>query len=381
MFRRTKIMGNFILLICLMGIFLYVTHLFLPNMVWNSPWFFLLLILLPILIMKWSFPRKSTAIKFSSIRNLKNIRPSWRVRAYFFLPLLKACGFFLIVVALARPQIGNDNTKVTSEGIAILMTVDVSGSMRALDFSTQSKQQNRLDVIKEVFRDFVMGNNNDMDGRKNDLIGIVAFGGYPESKCPLTLDHNALVGVLEKQVEIPKPIYDKNNQIVNQDEFSTAIGDAIAIAVERLKNSSLKSKVLVLLTDGENTAGVSDPLESAQVARDEGIKIYTIGVGTNGKVPFPVKNAFGENIVRLMHIPIDEQTLQEIAKVTGGKYFNARRRDQLRNIYKEIDTLEKQEIKVTYLQYEELYLWFLIAGILIILLEKLLVNTILRKVP
>lgn len=380
MLYHSKMMGNFILFACVICIFLYVIQLFFPHITWNDPLYFLLFILLPIFILKWSFPRKSTAIKFSSIHNLKNIRPSWRVRAYFLLPFLKACGFCLLIVALARPQIGNDNTKITSEGIAIMMVVDVSNSMRALDFATREKRQNRLDVVKEVFQRFVLG-SSDMGGRNNDLVGIVAFGGYPESKCPLTLDHNAVVSILQTQVKIPKPVFDSNRELLNAEEFQTAIGDAIIIGTERLKNSAAKSKVMLLLTDGDNTAGVSDPLESAKIARDFGVKIYTIGVGTNERVPYPVENAFGEEVLRSAHFPMNEEVLKEIAKTTKGKYFNARNKNALYDIYSEIDTLEKQEIKVTYLQYDELYLWFLIPGVLIILLEKLLANTVLRKMP
>ncbi len=349
-------------------------------MTWQNEEFLVAIIFLAIFLKYWLSPKKSLALKFPSLKLFQGFPSSGRVFAYKTLPLLKFLGLVLLIIALARPQKGNEHSQVTSQGISIMMVVDTSGSMKALDFSEGDSRKNRLEVVKEVFSQFVQGDKRSMLGRANDLIGIVGFGGYPESKCPLTIDHEALLEVLE-ELKTPEPIY-RRGRVINEEDFQTAIGDAVAIGVERLQKQPGKSKVLVLLTDGENNAGVIDPLVAAEIANSLGVKIYTIGVGSTGEVPYPVKDPrTGKIFLQNAFFEMDEKLLRKIAETTGGKYFLATDRSGLSAIYHEIDRLERYPIEITYLEYQEFYSYFLISGLILLILEQVLSQTILRKVP
>ena len=262
----------------------------------------------------------------------------------------------VLVVALARPQTSSRGENVTSEGIDIVLLLDISGSMLAEDL-----QPNRVEAAKEVAQNFI-------DGRKNDRIGLVIFSGQSFTQCPMTLDYRVLKNLL-RQV---KP---------GMVEDGTAIGMAIAQGVNRLKDSKTKSKVMILLTDGVNNRGEIDPITAAQIAQTFGIRIYTIGVGTQGEAPYPVMTPFGK---RYQNIPadVDEKALQQIAEITNGQYFRATNNRALRQVYAEIDRLEKTLIEIrAYRSYTELFYGWALAGCIAVVLEFALSGSLLRKLP
>jgi Ca-activated chloride channel homolog len=325
----------------------------------QDPWLLLFLLGLPLL----SFQRKKSvaAIHFSSIITLQALRPS-RVDLYAGLPaMIRFLALALLIVALARPQEGHKSTEILSVGVDIMLALDTSGSMRALDFIEEEKRITRLTVVKGVVSKFI-------DKRPNDRIGMVVFGEQAYTQCPLTLDQDILQSFLNK-LEI------------GMAGDSTAIGSAIGIAVKRLKDLESKSKVIILLTDGRNNAGALPPLQAAQTAKTFGIKIHTIGVGTKGKAPFLVNSVFGQRYV-YQEVDIDETTLKEISQLTGGQYFRATDLESLKDIYRQIDEMEKSEVKVIdHSEYRELFYYFLVPGLLLLLLEVGLSNTLLRRIP
>ncbi len=335
-----------------------------------NPYMLLLLLVLPALF--WLRRRQqSAAIAYSAVQDLAAVPPSAMTRLRRMLPLLRAVALILGIVALARPQQGLQAAKVYSEGIAIVMVVDVSGSMRALDLQLNGQQRNRLDVVKHTFRRFVQGAGSRLGGRDGDLIGMVTFARYADSVSPLTLDHKTLLSLLE-QVEI----------VTLREEDGTAIGEAITLGVERLRDATATSKVLILLTDGANNAGETEPVQGARIAKALGIKIYTIGTGTRGVAPVPVRVEDGRIVYRQMRVFIDERTLQEIATTTGGHYFRATDSKTLQNIYSEIDSLETSaNVAEHYQQYAERFPWFVLPVLVLLLLEILLINTRLRTIP
>ncbi len=323
-------------------------------------------------------------ILYSSVDLLRNLPRTGALRLKSFLPWIRMTGLLLVVVALARPQKGLQEFTIGTRGVAIQMCLDRSGSMRAMDFHLDKKQVNRLTAVKHVFRNFVAG-SSDLTGRPDDLIGLISFGGFAEGKTPLTLDHGVVLEVLDS-IEIPKPVVDRNGAIVNrtlfQEELQTAIGDAVALAVNRLRDSDVKSKVIILLSDGENTAGAVSPEDAAKTAKTFGIKIYSIGVGTTGIAPFPVVDPFGRTVLRRQRVRLDEATLRMLAETTGGKYFNANDTESLQMVYQQIDELEKTKTKGRiYTEYRDLYLWFLLPGILLIVLEVVSSTTRFRSLP
>ena len=324
------------------------------------------------------------AVLYSSVQVLKTLPVTPALLVKRALPWVRFLGLALVVLALARPQQGREEFRVRTEGIAIEMAIDRSGSMQALDFEMDGKRVNRLAVVKKVFREFVTG-GEDLPGRPDDLIGLVVFGGYADSKCPLTLDHGALLQVLDS-VEIPRPVTDARGEVINkelyQEEMQTAIGDALALSVERLKGAKAKSRIVILLSDGENTAGVISPGEAAEAAAAEGVKVYTIGVGSTGEAPMPGTDLFGRPVLRPVPVRLDEKTLKMIADTTGGRYFNARDTDALKRVYAEIDRLEKTKTEGRlYTEYRELFTWALYPGLVLILLELLLGATRFRSLP
>ncbi len=329
--------------------------------------------------------RRSAAVLYSSAELLKKLPVTWAQQVKRHLPWVFIGGLALLCIAMARPQHGKEEFRIHAEGIAIEMVVDRSGSMQAMDFELDNKRANRLAVVKKVFRDFVSGEGG-LPGRPDDLIGVVDFGGFAEAKCPLTFDHGALLQVLD-EVKIPQPITDAQGNIINarllNEELSTAIGDALSLAVERLKPIKAKSKIIILLSDGESNAGVVDPAEAAQAAKAYGIKIYSIGIGTTGVVPVPQgEDAFGRQVFVPQMVRLDERTLKMIADATGGKYYNAQDTETLRKIYADIDRLEKTTSEGRlYTEYRELFLYPLFPGLALVLLEMVLACTRFRSLP
>jgi len=297
---------------------------------------------------------------------------------------MRFIGLALVVVGLARPQHGLREFRVRKDGIAIMMCLDRSGSMSALDFQLDGNRVNRLEAVKRVFRDFVVGDGN-LAGRSDDLIGLISFGGFAEGRSPLTLDHAALTEVLAS-VDIPRRIRDEAGNVINErflaEEQATAIGDAVALAVDRLRDSHAKSKVIILLSDGENTAGVVEPEDAARAAKEFGIKIYSIGVGSTGRAPFPAEDMFGRTVLVNRDVKLDEKTLQMLADTTGGRYFNARDTQALGNVYRDIDKLEKTVSEGRlYTEYRELYQPIVLLGLGLVLLELVLRCTRFRTLP
>jgi Ca-activated chloride channel family protein len=300
------------------------------------------------------------------------------------LPWVRLAGMTLVVVALARPQQGREEFRVETVGIALQMCIDHSGSMQALDFTLDNQRVNRLEAVRRVFRDFVAGNGR-LPGRPDDLIGLIDFGGFAEAKCPLTLDHGALLQILDT-VQIPQPVRDAQGEIVNADlleeDLSTALGDAVVLAVDRLKDCKAKSKVIVLLSDGKQTSGVTEPPEAAKTAKSYGIKIYSIGVGTTGLAPFPMVDPYGRQFLRQQPVELDEAALKLLAESTGGQYFPAEDTSALEKVYAQIDRLEKTPSQGRlYTEYRELCQYVLLPGLALIVLEIVLSCTRFRALP
>ena len=318
--------------------------------IFHSPFYFLLLLLLPLLAWLLFAKKKKSAVRFSSVSIARSISPTFRQQLLWLPKVLSLAAIACLIFGLARPREGREQTVVNSEGIAIEMVVDRSGSMRAMDFKIDDEHVDRLTAIKNVASKFVSGDEKS-DGRLSDLIGLITFAGFADGITPPTLDHSFLIANLE------------NTEIVTQrNEDGTAIGDSIALAVEKLnaldqrQSEKVKSKIIILLTDGENTAGELEPLAAAELAQTMGIKIYTIGVGTKGQAPIPVVDPFsGRQQIRYMQVNIDEATLEKVAEITNGKYFRATDTDSLMMIYKEIDQLEKTKVEANnYVDYREL---------------------------
>ncbi len=326
----------------------------------EDPWLLLLLLIVPYLAIKGK-SKELASINFSSLEILQTVR-SARVDFLAILPLvLRLLAVSLIVLALARPQEGQKSTEILSAGVDIMLALDTSGSMQALDFIKDEKRDTRLAMVKDVVSQFI-------ENRPNDRMGMVVFGSEAYTQCPLTLDQGILQSFLRK-LEI------------GMAGDSTAIGSAIGIAVKRLKDLESDSKLIILLTDGRNNAGNLPPLQAAQTAKAFGIKIHTIAVGTQGKAPFLVNSIFGQRYV-YQEVDIDEETLKEISQITGGQYFRATDLESLEAIYKQIDEMEKSEVKVIdHAEYTELFHYFLIPGLFFLVLEVVLSNTVLRRIP
>ncbi|MEI8140093.1 MAG: VWA domain-containing protein [bacterium] len=327
----------------------------------GSPYY--LLLFLALAAAGWFVLRRRVrqALLFSAFQRLPEKRQTWRTRILPVAPLLVLTGLALLIIALARPQAIFSRTLRTSDAIAIQMVVDCSGSMQALDFATQDKQRTRLDVVKETFGKFVQQ-------RPGDLIGLVTFGGFASSRVPLTLDHSALLHSL-KGVEIAREQFSKEGQLLNQEEMLTAIGDALATGCSRLDEAGVKSKIMVLLSDGESNTGLIKPEEAAKAAKTMGIKIYTIGVGTTGRAPFLARDIFGRQTVVNAEVRLDEEQLRSIASTTGGKYFNVTDAKGLDQTMVAISKLEKTTINTElFNKYDEHFPAFLIAGLSLLVL-------------
>lgn len=347
-----------------------------------------LLLLIPLAAIVWLKLRRRTrsTVLYSETDLPSSLPTTTALRIKRVLRWLPIAALALCCIAIARPQFGEEEFRIKTEGIAIEMCIDRSGSMRARDFYLDDQRVNRLDAVKRVFRDFVLG-DDDLEGRPDDMIGLIDFAGYPDSKCPPTLDHKMLDELLGT-VKLYMPIYDERGAWINEDtmadEQSTAIGDAIAVAVDRLKDCDAKSRVIVLLSDGESNDGLLDPLEAATLAKELGVKIYTIGVGSTGRAPMPVYDRMTGRVVReeMVRVTLDEATLREIATMTGGQYFNAKNTEALKDVYARIDAMEKTEHEGrVYTQYSELYAWLLLPGVVLLFLEKVLGSTRFRSLP
>jgi Ca-activated chloride channel family protein len=330
----------------------------------------LLLILLPLLALAVR-RRAGRAIGFPVSAELARLRPSAAARLHAALPWLRALVVSLAVLALAGPQWGVETTKIEREGIAVAMVIDTSSSMSAIDLRLEDRPSNRLEVVKATFRDFVTGSDLGLDGRGGDAIGMVTFARYADNISPPTLDHEALLGLLEQVGIVAMPTED-----------GTAIGDAIVRAIDLLGEADGASKVMILLTDGSYNAGEVEPLVAAQIAGAYGIKIYAIGAGTRGTALMPVPAADGGTDYRPSEVTIDEATLEQIAQLTDGRYFRATDAAALRSIYAEIDRLEKaRNVAEHHQRYVEVYPLVVALGLILLVLEIVMVNTRLRTIP
>lgn len=359
-----------------------------------SPWFLPLLLLAPLAAWRFVSSQRRLRIGYSSRQLLHAGGSTIALKIRWVIPALRAGAIALLALCLARPVIANQQTKMFVEGSALQFVVDRSGSMRALDFELNGKTSDRLEAVKQVGSAFIQGGEG-LAGRPDDLVGLITFARYADSLSPLTLDHAYVVDALRKL---------KSASV--QTEDGTAIGDAVALAVDRLrdamKNAPVKqgddptrdsgrqpiqSAAIILLTDGENNAGDVDPKVAADLAATYGIKIYTIGVGTKGTAPFPVgTDQFGRQIIRQVPVTIDEALLKEMAARTGGEYFRATDTESLRAIYDQIDSLEKTkteqrhsmhytDLAVQAARFRGFSIPALLLGVLILLAAEMLLST------
>ena len=328
------------------------------NLEFNNPDYLYLLIVLPLLgLYYWYKHRRDHAeIQVSSTEVFAARKGSIKQYLYYSLYVFRVLAIGLLIVALARPQTTSSRQDVTIEGIDIVMALDVSGSMLAMDL-----KPDRLQAAKEVASEFIAG-------RPNDRFGLVIFSGETFTQAPLTTDHSVVINLF-------KDI--KSGMI----EDGTAIGDGLATSVNRLKDSKAVSKVIILLTDGVNNMGSVDPLSAAEIAKLYGIRVYTIGVGSEGQAPVPVQGMFGTQI-KYMDVNIDEEMLQKVAELTDGRYFRATSNNKLREIYSEIDKLEKSKIDVTeFKKKKEEFFMFALIALILLSAEFLLRNTVFRSAP
>ena len=330
--------------------------------IFKDPWVLLLLLVLPLAALLARLRKTESAFIFSSEDLLKDIKPTFRQRLRRLPLLLRMLVLGLAIIALARPQSMLEGTKTTSEGVDIVLALDTSTSMLAEDFRIGPRRVNRFEIVRQVVKEFIQK-------RKDDRIGMVAFAARAYTVCPLATDYAWINENL-----------DRVN--VGMIEDATAIGSAIASSSNRLRTSKTKSKVIILLTDGVSNAGTISPLVAAEAARALGIKVYAIGIGTKGLVPYPFKDAYGRTVYHNIPIDMDENMLKKIAALTGGRYYHATDTETLRKIYDDINRLEKSVIEhLGYREYSELFLFFLIPAIIILILEILLSNTVFMKVP
>ncbi|HPE98151.1 MAG: VWA domain-containing protein [Chitinophagales bacterium] len=322
-----------------------------------DPWYFLLLLVIPLYLFlrkKWL---RRTRVPFMISTGAGVHTGTWRTRFIWIPEALRMLAIASAVIALARPQTGFSNRNVTTEGIDIVMALDISSSMYAIDF-----QPNRITAAKEAAKEFI-------DNRPNDRIGLVVFAGETFTQCPITLDHLLLKTLVD----------DADNW---QLEDGTAMGDGLFMAVNRLADTTqLNTKVVILLTDGVRTAGEFSPLDAANAAAQLNIRVYTIGVGSKSNAPIPVVDKNGRNIYDLdPRISFDEESLQQIADITGGQYFRATSKEKLKEVYREIDSIEKQKVEVSVTRrYDERFHIFALIAIIALMFELLLRFTIFKS--
>ncbi|QEH40357.1 VWA domain-containing protein [Chitinophaga sp. XS-30] len=329
------------------------------NIEFAHPAFFWLLLLIPVMI--WWTVRAGRkwqgSFQVSSLQGLKGLPVSWKVRFRPLLPALRIIAFAALVTALARPQTSNTSESIDSEGIDIVLSIDISGSMLAEDL-----RPNRMEAAKKTAMTFV-------DSRISDRIGLVVFSGESFTQCPITMDH----AVLKQQI-----IQIRSGML----QDGTAIGMGLATAVDRLHSSKVKSKVIILLTDGVNNTGLVDPLTALEIAKAYKIKVYTIGVGTTGKAPSPATMPDGSVQMQMTDVQIDEPLMRKIATETGGRYFRATDNASLQNIYQEIDKLERTKVEITsYKRFQEHFFPLAMIALACLLLEVLLRYTLFKRLP
>src|SRR6202451_4427164 len=328
-----------------------------------QPDWFWALTLLPLVVL-WRGRRGPVApVEYSDVSLARDVARRTRSRVGGVVWLLPILGAALMIVGLARPQRAHSRTEVTANGIDIVLGLDVSGSMQALDFLVDGRRVNRIEVVKSVVSRFI-------EERPNDRIGLIAFAAAPYLVSPLTLDHDWLQQNLERV----------NTPAANDD--GTAIGSAIAAGVNRLRTTSAKSKIMVLLTDGMNNTGKISPIAAAEAAKAMGVKIYTIGVGVRGMAPIPVRDQAGNVHLIMDKVDVDEKTLQTVAAETGGTFYRATDTDSLQKIYEQINRLETTAQTVQKFEhYEELFSWALIPSVAMFGFGLLLQHTRFRRLP
>lgn len=332
-------------------------------MIFKTPWVLALIPMAWAILLIFARRARKPVILFPSRELLRGIRDSWKVRFRLIPEVLRFLVVTLFLVALAGPRSVQEESIRKTEGIDIVLTIDISGSMAAEDFRVQGRRVNRLDVVKDVVDGFI-------DRRDNDRIGMVVFAGVAYTVSPMTLDYQWLRKNLERV------------RLGLIDDSSTAVGSAIAASLARLRDSDAKSKIIILLTDGKNTSGSIDPVDAARAAKAYGIKIYTIGVGSDGPVKYPRFDIYGQKVYQDVIIEFDDESLKEIADLTGGRYFFARDTKALQEIYGEIDKMEKVQIEETgYFEYTELFHLFLLIGLGLLLLEMILSRTVFLIFP
>ncbi|MEM7200052.1 MAG: VWA domain-containing protein [Planctomycetota bacterium] len=326
-----------------------------------DPWFLALVPVIAWWLWLRARPSRRPAVLYSGVGPLKALPRSMAQRLKPLLPLLEGGGLVLLAVALARPQAGREDSVVSTYGVAVQLVIDRSNSMAELDIDPDPHDRQkvtRLDVVKSVVADFV-DPDGDLPGRSNDLVGLVSFAGYVQANCPLTLDHAAFLQLLD---DVTIPAVDQRDP-TSREMLMTAVGDALVIAVDRLREAPATSKVAVLLSDGKSNIGASRPRDGAEAARDAGVRVYTVGVGTPGQ-------------------GLDEAALEEVAELTGARYFNARDAAGLRSVYEEIDKLERSEItSVQFTRWRERFLPFLLSGLAMLVLHRVLLDTRFRSLP
>ena len=333
-----------------------------PTFSFAHPWVLWFLLLLPLLALLRGRWGGTPGILFSSTSLVLAVGKKRRSKAGAMLASLVLAAMVLLITALARPQFGRTLEHVTASGVDIMLALDVSGSMIAEDYTIGSSRANRIDVVKKVTQQFI-------EARPNDRIGIIAFAGRPYLVSPLTLDHDWLIRNLDRVK-------------IGLVEDGTAIGSGLASAVARLKDRDSKTKIIVLLTDGANNAGKVQPLTAAEAGRALGIKIYSIGAGSNGPVPVPMKDPFGRTVYQKVVFDFDEKLLEQIAKIGEGKYFRAADTRSMDATFREIDRLEKTKIEVEKTaEYRDLFPWLLFPALLLLAAEAVLSRTLWSRLP
>ena len=334
-----------------------------PGFSFGAPWWLLGLAALPLLAWIHKRTAREGAFVYSSLSLMKGITELSRTRAGIILQNLRWLALVFLILGMARPRVGGGQAPLKASGIDIAVAVDLSGSMAAEDFELRGERVNRLTMLQDVLRTFI-------DHRPADRIGLVAFATQAFIAAPPTLDHDFLHRVLSRL------------ELGSIDGNQTAIGSALSAAVNRLRELKSKSRIVILMTDGQNNAGKIPPLTAAEAAQALGVKVYTIGVGTHGYAPMPARDAFGRKVYVKQAVDIDEDTLKKIAEKTGGKYFRADSTETLRKIYSEIDRLEKTEMETRkHAYYDEWMAYFVVPALGLLALELLLGQTVWRKLP
>lgn len=333
-------------------------------MTFAHPYLLLLLLLLPLAAWLKGRRGKPAAFVYSSTQLLRGVQDITKSNAGNILLALRWLALALFIIALAQPRLTKfDTTKATASGVDIVVAFDLSGSMAAEDFEIRGQRVNRVNMARAVLEKFIAK-------RPNDRIGLVAFATQAYIASPITLDHDFLLKNLER--------LDLNTINGNQ----TAIGSALSTGVNRLRELKSKSKIVILMTDGQNNAGKVAPLTAAEAAQALGVKVYTIGVGTQGEAPMPATDLFGRRVYRMVPVDIDEETLQKISDLTGGKYYRADNAEKFEAIYAEIDKLEKTEADVKkFAHHTELFAWLIAAGVVLLTAEIAMGQTVLRRLP